>query len=525
MAYLTPKLLLFVLHAVLGSVGFYLTLFYRQSLHLSLTAIGIAVAISAFGNLLAGPFWTIIIERYPSRHGQLLAVMMLTGTMSMVAVRLAVDLIDPQYWQLASFMSAACYGVFALPCCALADYAVLKILGSNSILYGSQAVYGYVSKALCFLLVGVLIDNTTSGFDSAFYLWALSAILFTTLCLATDVAPDDKSAQEVAESSVDSFQPLLKDNVYGNNYAYHPFEDQLSYISEEGSIHPTLDELERRQTSTSFAPTYRTFSSNPNSHMHRVLTGFDSLHHTSTAIIRDIHVKASFIIADMENQVPSLGLALSHIPAADVVMSGLFPLVNDDNEMPPMRVIFATKIIGLSFMMLLTGISFSLVNTVLPIYLREVINAPITWLAFLRPTGLLTEVLTFWMSKRIIDKLGTTVAVSLGHIILMARPIIFYCFSQIFMRFKALAIATECLQGASYALLWAGTVNYIDVFLPVEQRSPMHGLLALLQIGFGNALGALMSGIFYDQFSASTLFLIATGCGAASMMSLFVSII
>jgi hypothetical protein len=52
----------------------------------------------------------------------------------------------------------------------------------------------------------------------------------------------------------------------------------------------------------------------------------------------------------------------------------------------------------------------------------------------------------------------------------------------------------------------------------------MHGLLALFQIGFGNALGALMSGIFYDQLSTSTLFLIATGCGAASMVSLFVSI-
>jgi MFS_1 like family len=146
MAYLTPKLLLFVLHAVLGSAGFYLTLFYRQSLQLSLTAIGIAVAISAFGNLLAGPIWTIIIERYPSRHGQLLAVMMLTGTMGIVALRLAVDWINPHYWQLASYMSAACYGVFALPCCALADYAVLKILGSNSILYGKPVSFRLSSR-------------------------------------------------------------------------------------------------------------------------------------------------------------------------------------------------------------------------------------------------------------------------------------------------------------------------------------------------------------------------------------------
>jgi Na+/melibiose symporter-like transporter len=137
MAYLTPKLLLFVLHAVLGSVGFYLTLFYRQYLQLSVTAIGIAMAISAFGNLLAGPIWTIIIERYPSRHGQLLATMMFTGTMAVVVLRLVVDLIDSQHWLLTSYISAACYGVFALPCCALADYAVLKILGSNSILYGN----------------------------------------------------------------------------------------------------------------------------------------------------------------------------------------------------------------------------------------------------------------------------------------------------------------------------------------------------------------------------------------------------
>jgi hypothetical protein len=82
-------------------------------------------------------------------------------------------------------------------------------------------------------------------------------------------------------------------------------------------------------------------------------------------------------------------------------MSGLFPFVNDDNELPPLRIITSIKFVGLSCMMFLTGLSFSLVNTMLPIYLNEAINAPISWLAFLRPVGLLTEVLTFWMSKRV----------------------------------------------------------------------------------------------------------------------------
>lgn len=138
MAYLTPKLLLFSLHAVLGSVGFYITLFYRQYFKLSLTTIGVVAAISVFGNALAGPLWTIFIERCPSKHGILLATLMLLGTSSIVALRLAVDLLDSQYWLLASCISAVAYGVFALPCCALADYAVLKILGSNSILYGKR---------------------------------------------------------------------------------------------------------------------------------------------------------------------------------------------------------------------------------------------------------------------------------------------------------------------------------------------------------------------------------------------------
>ncbi|KAJ2955382.1 hypothetical protein NQZ79_g8616 [Umbelopsis isabellina] len=522
MAYLTPKLLLFSLHAVLGSVGFYITLFYRQYFKLSLTTIGVVAAISVFGNALAGPLWTIVIERCPSKHGILLATLMLLGTSSIVALRLAVDLLDSQYWLLASCISAVAYGVFALPCCALADYAVLKILGSNSILYGSQAIYGYLSKIFCFMAVGIVIDHSTEGFDSAFYMWALAAILFVTLCLTTDVAPDDQSAQEVAENSDDPFHPLLKPQIH--SYAYHPFEDQLSYISEEGSIHPSLDDLDRRPTGASFVPTYRTFSSTANNtNMHRVLTGFDSLHHTSTAIVRDIHVKASFIIDDLQNQTPSIGLALSHIPAADVVMSGLFPLVNDDNELPPMNVISQIHFVGLCLIMFLSGVSFSLVNTLLPVYLSETLGISATWLAFVRPTGLVTEVLTYWMSKQLLNQMGTSFTILIGHLGLIARPIVFYFFSDFFHRVKPLAIATECLQGAAYALLWSGAVNYVDILLPVEQRSPMHGILAMCQIGLGNVVGALLSGIFIDNFGALTMFLIATGCGAASILSILLT--
>lgn len=253
------------------------------------------------------------------------------------------------------------------------------------------------------MAVGIVIDHSTEGFDSAFYMWALAAILFATLCLTTDVAPDDQSAQEFAENSDDHFHPLIKPQIH--SYAYHPFEDQLSYISEEGSIHPSLDDLDRRPTGASFVPTYRTFSStaNNNTNMHRVLTGFDSLHHTSTAIVRDIHVKASFIIDDLQNQTPSIGLALSHIPAADVVMSGLFPLVNDDNELPPLNIISQIHFVGLCLIMFLSGVSFSLVNTLLPVYLSETLGISATWLAFVRPTGLVTEVLTYWMSKQVSD--------------------------------------------------------------------------------------------------------------------------
>lgn len=51
----------------------------------------------------------------------------------------------------------------------------------------------------------------------------------------------------------------------------------------------------------------------------------------------------------------------------------------------------------------------------------------------------------------------------------------------------------------------------------------MHGILAMCQIGFGNIVGALLSGIFIDNFGAMTMFLIATGCGVASVLSILLT--
>lgn len=52
-----------------------------------------------------------------------------------------------------------------------------------------------------------------------------------------------------------------------------------------------------------------------------------------------------------------------------------------------------------------------------------------------------------YLALQLIDRLGTTTVVLLGHVILVARPVTFYFFSSFFIRLKALAIATECLQG------------------------------------------------------------------------------
>jgi hypothetical protein len=61
---------------------------------------------------------------------------------------------------------------------------------------------------------------------------------------------------------------------------------------------------------------------------------------------------------------------------------------------------------------------------------------------------------------QLLNQMGTLVTVLIGHLGLIARPIVFYFFSDFFLRVKPLAIATECLQGTDHM-----SKSFWDIFI------------------------------------------------------------
>lgn len=137
--YLLPKLLYICLYGVLGSAIPYLSLFYSDSLHLSSQQIGIILAIAPFIQSVSCPFWTLQVDKRPHFHGPLMALLMLIGGLSVIAL-MFIPVILPNDTTSATLFStivlAISFAFFGQPVTVLVDSAVLKILGEYKIYYG-----------------------------------------------------------------------------------------------------------------------------------------------------------------------------------------------------------------------------------------------------------------------------------------------------------------------------------------------------------------------------------------------------
>lgn len=137
--YLIPKLLYVCLYGVLGSAIPYLSLFYADSLHLPSQQIGIILAIAPFIQSVACPFWTMQVDKRPQWHGMLMAILMLVGGLSVIAL-MFIPVFIPESATSAilsiTIALAVTFAFFGQPVTVLVDSAVLKILGDNGIYYG-----------------------------------------------------------------------------------------------------------------------------------------------------------------------------------------------------------------------------------------------------------------------------------------------------------------------------------------------------------------------------------------------------
>lgn len=142
----------FLYFAAAGSLISYLNLYYERS-GITTGRIGILAATSTALTLVAGPLWNAAADMFRLHH-RLLPLLML-ATLPMIALLAAAQGFGPM------LLGIALVAVCLSPVVALADHAVLGLLGDRTYDYGRLRLWGAVGWGVGAWLTGRLIEMTS----------------------------------------------------------------------------------------------------------------------------------------------------------------------------------------------------------------------------------------------------------------------------------------------------------------------------------------------------------------------------
>lgn len=151
----------FLYFGAAGAILPYLNLFY-QSQGMETAQIGILAALMTATNLLAGPFWSAMADRF-QLHDRMLPLMIMMTLPMALFLGLGRDFV---VLMVAIFLFAA----ILAPIVPMADNAVLTILGDQKRDYGKLRVWGSIGWGISAVIVGRLIEAVGMGSSFAMYI-------------------------------------------------------------------------------------------------------------------------------------------------------------------------------------------------------------------------------------------------------------------------------------------------------------------------------------------------------------------
>jgi hypothetical protein len=253
---------------------------------------------------------------------------------------------------------------------------------------GDQRLWGSISNGVCILLVGYFIG--LFGINCAFYIFGISVIGFISIALYTRVVPVSLTTTDLEERD-----PLLITQSKKGYYNYPPDEDinDPNNITNNNNTEFVTENMRRYSTASSHANTL--LIDNEQSLL--------SLQRTATSLAaRDVHDEANLLLDQMDN-LPPLGLALSHIPTVDTSLAAFASIGQQNEEIEQENLkntIFASpKVWTFLLMTLFFGVFYSMVAQFLFLFLKQDLELNASVIGWTGPIGGITEVSTFYVSR------------------------------------------------------------------------------------------------------------------------------
>ncbi|KAI8145367.1 hypothetical protein BJV82DRAFT_535509 [Fennellomyces sp. T-0311] len=531
-----PRLLA-VAHAVCSSTEAYVPLYLWNDRELSPFAIGMLTAIVVIFRLMASAvciWWADRSE--PNTHIRLLIGLTLAGALALVGV-----FTSPENLVVLICLMIA-NGLFYQPLAALVDSAIIKFLGDyKSWLYATERQWANGVVALALLSIGcisywcnlsyVLIGTALVGCGM---LCITSALIYRHSGLAQldYMAEDyDEDYDEMAAPRFLKNALFMPQNYYNDPliHAYKPyslFGEPLSHISEEDAsmlrrMASSNSQLMRHNSSHSINSTTTTASGAALAASGSVpITMYGSTNTTTTQHPLDFFSSAwrrhNSITQQQQPQLPpnvnvnahqqppappqpeqltsSAELSLLPLPPHKTPMSVLLLLHVDGGTFSDQMIQWQIQSMALTTLML--GIIFGMMNTMLFIYLYQVLDLSMWVLGVAGMVPVLSEMAVHLSARWWIPRFTVTVTTTMVHASLIICSFIYSWLRPEWPVLWLSVILLQVLQGVSFPLIWLVITQRVCALLWTEedQRIAQVGKLSALYSSIGPAVGALLTG-------------------------------
>ncbi|XP_076841233.1 major facilitator superfamily domain-containing protein 6-A [Brachyhypopomus gauderio] len=128
----------------------------------------------------------------------------------------------------------------------------------------------------------------------------------------------------------------------------------------------------------------------------------------------------------------------------------------------------------------------------------------------------LSELAAYFTSHKLIELVGHIRVLYIGLACNTAR----YLYIS-YLQNAWTVLPMEVLQGVTHAAVWAACISYLSAAVPPSLRTSAQGILQGLHLGLGRGCGAMVGGVFVDNFGAARTF---RGLGMASLIILLLFI-
>ncbi|KAK5575638.1 hypothetical protein RB653_006771 [Dictyostelium firmibasis] len=473
---------------------------YLKDKELKPSIIGIVTCLIPLISFISSPVWSNISDRFGIQK----KVVIFNSMVSMIALLL---LIPNGSNVIGIFFLIALYSIVTAPICPIIDSLVIKELGEDSKLYGQQRLFGAISYGIVAFLVGILISHYSVNYIHVLY--AFWMIVFLVFYIFNQTKYGSKLK---ITNSLNSFKKLINEKTPSNE------KNDIETIDIDNNPTGGFDNDEQLITIPS-KPINRSISNLNIISSNDIVLSNEREDQIEDNIINNYNSKEGLgetILLSSEsndrknNQYNSNEILLKEKENDSDGRNGSDEESRQTENKLTNKQVFKKILTNPQMMifllaMAICGMTYSIINTFLFIFLRDHLHASNFLLGSTMPFTVVMELPFFFFGKQLLEKVGVTKMIMIGHFAFILR----LCLYNIFVFDSVSAwfiLPIETLHGVAFATIWGAGVEFSSKMAPKGYETFYQGIFTGLYSGLGSCIGSILGGFIYEHKSAFYLF-------------------